>query len=182
MSTAQARYRPFAVSLTLVPMTGSIGGYVSTRVFITLGGENWRRLVFFAATILPTYVRPLIISCPTVLMTGISFSFIFAFVFIINLFLIGTESSGAVPFGTMLVVVLLWFLISAPLTVLGAFYAKKHGVCNPSLDAFVDITPRPSANLRMRSGPRLACLDARPCNTNTTPDPARTKISQAMDC
>jgi hypothetical protein len=48
----------------------------------------------------------------------------------LNLFLISADSSGAVPFGTMLSVVLLWFGINAPLTVAGGLFGKKHGVCS----------------------------------------------------
>jgi transmembrane 9 superfamily protein 2/4 len=72
--------------------------------------------------------------------------FIFAVVFLLNLFLIFAGSSGAVPFGmlqsqqfdfadnnmqvigTMLAVLLLWFIISVPLTVIGAYVGHKHGV------------------------------------------------------
>lgn len=48
--------------------------------------------------------------------------------FLLNLFLISADSSGAVPFGTMLFVVLLWFLINVPLTVVGGLLGRKHGV------------------------------------------------------
>lgn len=101
----------YALSFLIHQML-SIGGYISTRAFSSLAsspsGNDWARNVFFTASILPT--------------------FIFSFVFLLNLLLIFTNSSGAVPFGTMLVVVLLWFLISAPLTLLGAYYGRKHGV------------------------------------------------------
>lgn len=56
------------------------------------------------------------------------FSFVFAIVFLLNLFLITAGSSGAVPFGTMLLIVLLWFGISAPLSWIGAYFGAKHGV------------------------------------------------------
>lgn len=67
--------------------------------------------------------------------------------FLLNLFLIGADSSGAVPLGkclrmfvyrlvlilaiwlgTMLAIVALWFVISAPLSAIGAFFGHKHGV------------------------------------------------------
>ncbi|KAH7108249.1 hypothetical protein BKA62DRAFT_681617 [Auriculariales sp. MPI-PUGE-AT-0066] len=84
-----------------------IGGYMSARVYCALDGENHRRNVFFTATILPTFV--------------------FIVMFLLNLLLIGAESSGAVPFGTMIVIVLLWFGISIPLTSVGGYYGRKHG-------------------------------------------------------
>ena len=69
----------------------------------------------------------------------------FAIVFLLNLFLIVAGSSGAVPFGelnsasreavydklhpgTMLLIALLWFGISAPLSAIGAYFGNKHGV------------------------------------------------------
>jgi len=88
-------------------LSGSIAGYVSSRVYASLGGTDWRKNAFFTATVLP--------------------AFVFAFMFLINLFLIGSESAGAVPFGTILVVLLLWTLISVPLAVLGAVFGKRHG-------------------------------------------------------
>ena len=54
---------------------------------------------------------------------------IFAVVFLLNLFLLVAGSSGAVPFGTMLAIAVLWFGISAPLSAIGAYYGSKHGVC-----------------------------------------------------
>ena len=37
-------------------------------------------------------------------------------------------SSGAVPFGTLLLIVFLWFGISSPLSAVGSYYGAKHGV------------------------------------------------------
>ena len=53
---------------------------------------------------------------------------IFTIVFLLNVFLLAAGSSGAVPFGTMLTIVLLWFGISAPLSSLGSYFGTKHGV------------------------------------------------------
>ncbi|KAH9929506.1 endosomal P24A protein [Epithele typhae] len=92
---------------------GGIAGYISSRVYASLGGTNKRRNSFFTATIMPTFV--------------------FAVVFLLNLFLIAAGSSGAVPFGktpwigTMLLIVVLWFGISAPLSAVGSYYGSKHG-------------------------------------------------------
>ncbi|KAJ7218032.1 Nonaspanin TM9SF, partial [Mycena pura] len=86
---------------------GGFGGYISTRVYTSLGGTERRRNVFVTATVLPTII--------------------FSVVFLLNLFLLGAGSSGAVPFGTMLLIVLLWFGISAPLSAIGAYVGTKHG-------------------------------------------------------
>ncbi|KAK2463253.1 hypothetical protein APHAL10511_004908 [Amanita phalloides] len=86
---------------------GSIGGYASSRLYATLGGTDRRKNAFLTATILPTII--------------------FAVVFCLNFFLLIAGSSGAVPFGTMLLIVLLWFGISAPLSAIGAYFGSKHG-------------------------------------------------------
>ncbi|KAB5592575.1 Endosomal integral membrane protein (P24a) [Ceratobasidium theobromae] len=87
---------------------GSVGGYVSARVYASLGGTERKKNAFLTATILPTFV--------------------FAIMFLLNLFLIGVNSSGAVPLGTMIAIVAMWFIISAPLSAIGSFFGKKHGV------------------------------------------------------
>jgi transmembrane 9 superfamily protein 2/4 len=91
---------------------GGIGGYYSSRVYASLGGTERRKNAFLTATALPT--------------------FIFAIVFLLNLSLVIAESSGAVPFGTMLLIIVLWFGISAPLSWIGAYFgAKQGGVSHP---------------------------------------------------
>ncbi|KZT11015.1 uncharacterized protein LAESUDRAFT_643331 [Laetiporus sulphureus 93-53] len=91
---------------------GGIGGYVSSRVYATLGGMDKRKNSFVTATVLP--------------------AFVFAIVFLLDLFLVAAGSSGAVPFGTMLLIVVLWFGISAPLSLIGSYIgSKRGGVPNP---------------------------------------------------
>ncbi|TCD69794.1 hypothetical protein EIP91_006107 [Steccherinum ochraceum] len=86
---------------------GGVGGYISSRVYASLGGTEKRKNSFITATLLPTFV--------------------FAMVFFLDLFLLTAGSSGAVPFGTFLFVVVLWFGISAPLSAVGSFFGSKHG-------------------------------------------------------
>ena len=86
---------------------GGVGGYVSSRMYSTLGGEQWK---------------------PNLVLTAILFPvIIFTTIGMLNLFLVFAGASGAVPFGTILAVLLLWFLISVPLSVGGYFYGLKHG-------------------------------------------------------
>jgi len=47
--------------------------------------------------------------------------------FLLNLCLLIAGSSGAVPFGTMLLIMLLWFGISAPLSAVGSYFGFKKG-------------------------------------------------------
>ncbi|KAH8071902.1 Nonaspanin TM9SF [Cristinia sonorae] len=86
---------------------GSIGGYISGRVYASLGGTKKRENTFLTATVLP--------------------SIVFAVVFLLDLFLVTKGSSGAVPFGTFLFIVILWFGISAPLSAVGSYFGAKHG-------------------------------------------------------
>ncbi|KAH9059126.1 Nonaspanin TM9SF [Lactarius vividus] len=86
---------------------GSVGGYVSSRIYASLGGTERTKNAFVTATAFP--------------------AIIFMIMFLINLFLITANSSGAVPFGTMLIIVLLWFGISAPLSAIGAYFGARRG-------------------------------------------------------
>ena len=86
---------------------GCVSGYASARTYTTLGGDQWK---------------------PNLVLTAILFPIvIFTLIGMLNLFLIGASASGAVPFGTILAILLLWFLISVPLSVAGYFYGLKHG-------------------------------------------------------
>ncbi|KAI9015548.1 hypothetical protein DFJ74DRAFT_645012 [Hyaloraphidium curvatum] len=93
------------VMLVFYVCFGSVAGYVSARMYKMFGGEDWRMNVILTAFLVP----------------GVIF-FIFV---ILNFFLIGTQSSGAVPFGTMLALICMWFLISAPLCMVGAYFGFK---------------------------------------------------------
>ncbi|WVW86608.1 hypothetical protein I302_108661 [Kwoniella bestiolae CBS 10118] len=84
-----------------------VSGYASSRTFSTLGGDQWK-----SNMILTTVLFPIVI---------------FSVIGLLNLFLVFSGSSGAVPFGTILAILLLWFLISVPLSVAGYFYGMKHG-------------------------------------------------------
>lgn len=92
--------------LTNIHLIG-VAGYVSTRLYASLGGHAWKQNILWTATLFPTIL--------------------FATLNLLNFFLIGGGSSGAVPFGTFLSIIALWFLISAPLTVAGAVYGLKKG-------------------------------------------------------
>merc|ERR1712061_333799 len=50
---------------------------------------------------------------------------IFGIFFVLNLFIWGQKSSGAVPFPTMFALLLLWFGISVPLVFLGSYFGFR---------------------------------------------------------
>ncbi|TPX55876.1 hypothetical protein PhCBS80983_g04948 [Powellomyces hirtus] len=100
------------VALIFYVCFASIAGHVSARTYKMLQGEFWRRNVFMTATLVP----------------GIVF-LIFTF---LNFFLIGAHSSAAVPFSTMLALIALWFLVSLPACMFGAYFGfRAPAISNP---------------------------------------------------
>ncbi|KAG5653985.1 hypothetical protein H0H81_008567 [Sphagnurus paluster] len=95
------------VMMVFWSLFGGIGGYISSRLYASLGGTNRRKNSFLTATVLP--------------------SIVFMIFFILNLCLLFAGSSGAVPFGTMALIVLLWFGISAPLSWVGSYFGGRKG-------------------------------------------------------
>lgn len=78
---------------------------VSSYLYRFFGGENWKLNMILTPTVVP----------------GALFG---VFVFL-NFFLIGVQSSGAVPIGTMFAIILLWFVLSIPLSVAGSIVSAK---------------------------------------------------------
>jgi transmembrane 9 superfamily protein 2/4 len=87
---------------------GFIGGYVSSRAYKFFNGESWKQCFFYTPVALPGLV--------------------FATFFLLNLFVWGRGASGAVPFTTMLVLVIVWFAISVPLSIAGSWIGFKQPV------------------------------------------------------
>ena len=84
---------------------GIFAGYFSSRLYHSMNGEAWRQNTAMTALLYP----------------GVSF-FIF---FILNMIIWGEKSSGAVPFGTLFALAVLWFGISTPLVFVGAYFGFK---------------------------------------------------------
>ncbi|KAI8327012.1 hypothetical protein EDC96DRAFT_453665 [Choanephora cucurbitarum] len=83
-----------------------IAGFVSARVYKMNGGENWKMNIALTAGLVP----------------GSILSALFA----MNFFLIYSHSSGAVPFGTALSLLVLWALIALPLSVAGSYFGFRQ--------------------------------------------------------
>ncbi|KAH8597274.1 hypothetical protein B0O99DRAFT_739829 [Bisporella sp. PMI_857] len=97
--------------ILLYTVLGFIGGYVSSRVYKTFNGERWKLNIALTPLLVP----------------GIVFSVFF----LLNLFLWAKQSSGAVPFTTMLVIVGIWFLISVPLSFAGSWVGFRQPAISP---------------------------------------------------
>eukprot|EP00002_Diphylleia_rotans_P032695 TRINITY_DN6881_c0_g2_i1.p1 TRINITY_DN6881_c0_g2~~TRINITY_DN6881_c0_g2_i1.p1 ORF type:complete len:640 (-),score=131.97 TRINITY_DN6881_c0_g2_i1:295-2214(-) len=100
-----------AVILMFVFM-GTFAGYASARNYKMFKGPGWKRCVITTATLYP----------------GV----IFIIFFILNFFIWGQKSSGAIPFTTLLALLALWFGISVPLVCLGSYFGfRKDSIENP---------------------------------------------------
>lgn len=102
-----------SVMILLYTLFGGIGGFVSSYTYKCLvnDGEKWKQNVILTPTLLPAIV--------------------FGTFFLLDLFLWAKGSSGAVPFTTMLIIVLIWFIISVPLSFAGSWLAFKR----PAIEA-----------------------------------------------
>ncbi|KAK6941375.1 Nonaspanin (TM9SF), partial [Dillenia turbinata] len=91
---------------------GLFAGYFSARFYKMFKGTEWKKNTLKTAFMFP----------------GI----IFALFFVLNAIIWGEKSSGAVPFGTMFALVLLWFGISVPLVFVGSYLGfKKPAIEEP---------------------------------------------------
>ena len=106
-------------AVLLYTILGFVGGYVSARVYKTIGGESWRQNIILTPLLIPGTV--------------------FGTFFVLNFLLWAKRSSGAVPFSTMLLIVAIWFIITVPLSVAGSWIGFKqpvsailHAIFNPS--------------------------------------------------
>eukprot|EP00252_Welwitschia_mirabilis_P005190 TRINITY_DN1567_c0_g1_i4.p1 TRINITY_DN1567_c0_g1~~TRINITY_DN1567_c0_g1_i4.p1 ORF type:complete len:644 (+),score=82.99 TRINITY_DN1567_c0_g1_i4:273-2204(+) len=91
---------------------GLFAGYSSARLYKMFKGTNWKKTTLKTAFMFPGIV--------------------FCIFFVLNALIWGEKSSGAVPFGTMFALVLLWFGISVPLVFVGSYFGyKKPAIEDP---------------------------------------------------
>ncbi|XP_072998872.1 transmembrane 9 superfamily member 7-like [Typha latifolia] len=91
---------------------GLFAGYSSSRLYKMFKGTEWKKITLKTAFMFPGIV--------------------FAIFFVLNALIWGEKSSGAVPFGTMFALVLLWFGISVPLVFVGSYLGfKKPAIEDP---------------------------------------------------
>ncbi|KAK3379130.1 hypothetical protein B0T24DRAFT_522472 [Lasiosphaeria ovina] len=99
------------IMVLLYTILGFVGGYASARVYKSMQGEKWK----------------LNIALTPVLVPGI----VFGTFFLLDLFLWAEGSSGAVPFTTMLVIILIWFVFSVPLSFAGSWLGFRAPAIEP---------------------------------------------------
>jgi len=91
--------------LILYVLLGGAAGYVTARMYKTFKGKNWQRATFVTAFGFPSVT--------------------FGLFFLMNLLALSKESSDAVPFSKMIILLLLWFGIATPLVFFGAYLGFK---------------------------------------------------------
>lgn len=91
--------------LVLFVLMGILAGYFSSRTYKMFKGKRWQLCTTLTATFFP----------------GIMFTVFF----MLNLFAWAAGSDAAVPFGSMILVVLLWFGVSVPLVFAGAWIGYR---------------------------------------------------------
>merc|ERR1719468_1366396 len=84
---------------------GVLAGYVSSRLFKTFNGKSWQLNTLLTAVLCPGAT--------------------FAIFFVLNLFVWASGSDAAVPFGSIIVILLLWCGISIPLVFIGSWIGYK---------------------------------------------------------
>lgn len=85
-----------------------VSSFVTGYIYRFFGGENWKLNMLLGPVLVP--------------------SVLFATVLVLNFFLISQDSSDALPFGTMLSVIFIWFTISVPLSVAGYILQSKRSL------------------------------------------------------
>jgi Endomembrane protein 70 len=101
-----------ASGIVLYALTASVAGYVSGYYYKMFGGTSWVRNVLLTAAL---FSGPLVAT----------FS-------VLNTIAIAYRSTQALPFGTIVLMVLMWALVTFPLTILGGILAKNKQARTPS--------------------------------------------------
>ncbi|XP_048762695.1 transmembrane 9 superfamily member 4-like isoform X1 [Ostrea edulis] len=105
MLSPASRGALMTAAIFLFVFMGIFAGFVSGRIYKTMKGQQWKKAAFQTATLYP--------------------GFMFGTVFVLNFFIWGKHSSGALPFTTMLALLCMWFGISVPLVFLGYYFGYR---------------------------------------------------------
>lgn len=101
------------IMILMFAFMGVFAGYTSSRLYKTLGGENWKSNSMTVAFLFPGYC--------------------FSIFFVINFLIWEEDSSGAVDFYSLIELLLIWFAISLPLVFVGSGLGyKKQPIDTPS--------------------------------------------------
>ncbi|CAA7403835.1 unnamed protein product [Spirodela intermedia] len=98
----------FTALVLIYALTSGISGYTATSMYLQLEGTNWVRNLLLTGCL---FCGPLFLT--------------FCF---LNTVAIAYSATAALPFGTILVILLIWALVTLPLLVLGGVAAKSNRV------------------------------------------------------
>ncbi|KAM0939992.1 putative nonaspanin (TM9SF), MFS transporter superfamily [Dioscorea sansibarensis] len=118
-------------------LTSFISGYVSGGLYSRHGGKNWIKSMILTASLFPF------------LCFGIGF--------VLNTIAIFYRSLAAIPFGTMVVVFIIWAFISFPLALLGTVVGRNWSG-SPSNPCRVKTIPRPIPEKKWYLTPSIVSL------------------------
>lgn len=108
------------VMFVLYAVFGLIGSFFSAFIYKVFNGQDWKINMILTPILVP----------------GI----IFASFVLMNFLLIFVHSSGAVPFGTMLAIITIWFIVSIPLSCIGSLLGIRK--VTPEAPCKVNQIPR----------------------------------------
>lgn len=94
------------VMIILYALFGVVGSFVSGSIYKFFGGEDWKINMILSPLLVP--------------------GFILLSITILNFFLISVHSSGAIPAGTFIAIIAIWFVISIPSSIFGSLIAFKR--------------------------------------------------------
>lgn len=108
-----------SVGAGLFIFAGVFSGYFSARTYKNFDGRDYRRNAYMTALLFP----------------GLTFSL----VFVLNFFVWAQASSTAIPFGTLLLLLVLWLCVQVPLVYAGSHYGfvKASGWEHPTKTASI---------------------------------------------
>lgn len=110
------------VGIVLYALTSFVGGFVSGSHHARSGGRNWVKCMALTAGLFPG-------TC-------------FAIAFVLNTIAVFYHSLAAVPFGTIVVVFVIWAFVAFPLTLFGSV-AGRHMAGKADNPCRVKTVPRP---------------------------------------
>jgi transmembrane 9 superfamily protein 2/4 len=90
---------------------GAFAGFVSSRIYKMFLGKLWARNAILTATVLPGTIAVI--------------------AFTLNMVLWSHGSTLALPFGTMLAIAAMWFFVSTPLVMTGAYFGFTRDAIEP---------------------------------------------------
>jgi transmembrane 9 superfamily protein 2/4 len=125
-----------SVGVGLFVFAGIFSGYFSSRIYKTLGGQMWQKNVVVTASLVP--------------------GLLFATIFILNLFLWIQASSTALPFGTLIALLMLWLFVQLPLVYVGSWFGfERMGAYTHPIRANTIPRQIPDPRWYLKSGQRL---------------------------